>query len=80
MFMSIYGDRFPSSRDYIPVQPTIGRIVLFNTESGPHVALITLVSGNEVTLHVLPPNEGAYNVDGVLEGSERGTWRWPPRV
>lgn len=78
--MSISGDRSPSSRDYSIMTPSIGRVVHFLTTQGPHAALITAVMGKAVVLHVLPPNEDAYNVADVLEGVDPGTWCWPPRI
>jgi hypothetical protein len=60
--------------------PAIGRVVHFHTSTGPQAATITAVNGKALTLHVMPPGGPAYDVEGVLEGTQVGSWSWPPKV
>jgi hypothetical protein len=75
------------------MKPTIGRIVIFkhclSDEESPAIVVNVRENGN-VDLNIF--NNGTVAVPGVgvvahvtydsnvKEGSERGTWHWPPRV
>lgn len=65
-----------------PVQPTIGRIVLFHAVHDDYPAIVTgLVDKPRlvVDLTVFPNRSLPFNVNEVAFGSPVGHWGWPER-
>lgn len=62
-----------------PPTPTVGRLILVETTTGPVPAVITSIVGkpNRINAHLLESN--VYGLDAGKKG-EVGTWRWPEFV
>lgn len=63
------------------MKPTLGRIVLFNNGGTQEVAIVIAVhQGGTVNLSTVNAGGTWSSRSSVPEGTEPGTWMWPPRA
>lgn len=64
------------------MEPSIGRIVHYNSKLGPAAAIVIYVNrdGTTVDLQVFRPDGTISHVSVVEYGTHLGGWQWPPRV
>lgn len=63
------------------MQPSVGRIVHYNSEYGACAAFVILVHDQtKVDLQVFDHDGSIDHMKNVTQGEKVGQWNWPPRV